>query len=333
MQSSFWRSTKDGKHFKSSHKPGISSNDNNNNRNNNTSLHSGTQPSPVVPLTKTMNPRRMTSIESQFSKSQRDKMDSVIDNDRKTQYYLRSLPKRIGMELNDVANDAMQDFKRREFLIKNLNKINNTMCTNFTEQDVIQSTISGHPNIIYDYILERLNLRANELSVISPKIKKYESAKNSIQTNINDFYQKRLDNTDSLYRATTAEELDSMVRTRKIGGGHKGEYDFVSVTTNRDTASRFESDTRVNPVIVEYDKKSILPHLVNQGYEIGKSGEERFINSPQGIYFVVEEEHRLPKGKIKTSDVKMKIHVESSSKKEKLLYQEMFGRLGELVFE
>ena len=57
---SSWRSTKDGRHFQNRSKPGISSDNDNN-----TSLYSGSQPSPVVPLTRNVSEseaRMMASI-------------------------------------------------------------------------------------------------------------------------------------------------------------------------------------------------------------------------------------------------------------------------------
>ena len=49
-----WKSTKDGKHFKTKSKPGINSNDNNKKNNNNSSTNSGTQPSPHNSLLPTL---------------------------------------------------------------------------------------------------------------------------------------------------------------------------------------------------------------------------------------------------------------------------------------
>ena len=48
-----WRSTKDGRHFRTGHKPGISSDNNNNSPN-----HSGTQPSSIPSPTQIMDKKR-----------------------------------------------------------------------------------------------------------------------------------------------------------------------------------------------------------------------------------------------------------------------------------
>ena len=261
-------------------------------------------------------PKKDTPKTSKTKKDTKDTKNQVKTNYSETDKKFSSLV--------DSADKFVSDNDLRSELVK---KYNIDLSGGFSMRDYLRGAFNHYAIAPVSSDPEKLRNVWEELANKNPEIKKqWNEMKDNVDKS-NKLSKELFDNSESFFRGTSIDELDSYLETGKTGIKDRGmKYDFTAVTPDSEIANIYESG-----VIIEYEGDDVRKHGEPVEYDmffkkLGTQHETKK-NGKMDSYYMDQAEVRMDKT-IPLSELKIKSITIKSENKELI---DRYSKLGNVV--
>ncbi len=261
---------------------------------------------PIFTFTKSMQKKIDKEIRDPLAMSIRiNKLSDAVTDEGS--YDLDNAKKIISMAFDGLKSDDKEEREKaqqaQQFLRDNTSLSKEEFETKGTDED-----FDFESNTLRNYLFNALRNDAVKVEMLyqykpfRPFLKKL-----TLLNSINELVRQQYNDTETIYRGTSLEELNNMLNHEFIGGGQPNERNFISMSPNVKSANRFAVG---QGVIIKYNKEEIDKHIIFPGYAIETGPQINNLGQPESAAYTHEQEVRVRHDDVPVKTQKMIIEIE-----------------------